>query len=36
MTGEWSRAVSNFQSGTGTTGTYSGNRGLQLEEPLLF
>jgi len=36
MTSDWSRAVSNFQAGTGTTGTYSGNRGLQIEEPLLF
>jgi len=36
MTSDWSRAVSNFQAATGTTGTYSGNRGLQIEEPLLF
>ncbi len=33
---DWSRAVSNFQSGTGASGTYSGHRGLQIEEPLLF
>ncbi|MGB8840550.1 MAG: aminomethyl-transferring glycine dehydrogenase subunit GcvPB, partial [Aliidongia sp.] len=33
---DWSRAVSNFQAGTGSGGTYSGNRGLQIEEPLLF
>jgi glycine dehydrogenase subunit 2 len=36
MTGDWSRAVSNFRAGTGTAGTYSGHRGLQIEEPLLF
>ena len=33
---DWSRAVSNFQTGTGASGTYSGHRGLQIEEPLLF
>jgi glycine dehydrogenase subunit 2 len=33
---DWSRAVSNFQAGTGQSGTYSGHRGLQIEEPLLF
>ena len=37
MTGEWSRAVSAFKSGTAGGGeTHSGNRGLQIEEPLLF
>jgi glycine dehydrogenase subunit 2 len=36
MTSDWSRAVSNFQAGTGIAGTYSGNRGLLIEEPLLF
>jgi glycine dehydrogenase subunit 2 len=32
----WSKAVSSFQSGSLTGGTYSGHRGLQVEEPLLF
>jgi glycine dehydrogenase subunit 2 len=37
MTGDWSRAVSNFTPGVrGDGGTHSGNRGLQIEEPLLF
>jgi glycine dehydrogenase subunit 2 len=37
MTGDWSRAVSAFKPGmAGGTGTHSGNRGLQIEEPLLF
>jgi glycine dehydrogenase subunit 2 len=32
----WSKAVSSFQSGALIGGTYSGHRGLQIEEPLLF
>ena len=34
---EWSKAISNFTTGgLGVSGTYSGHRGLQIEEPLLF
>ena len=33
---DWSKAISNFTSGPGVSGTYSGHRGLQIEEPLLF
>jgi glycine dehydrogenase subunit 2 len=36
MTNDWSRAVSNFKPATGVSGTYSGHRGLQIEELLLF
>ncbi|HVJ51626.1 MAG TPA: aminomethyl-transferring glycine dehydrogenase subunit GcvPB [Aliidongia sp.] len=36
MTSDWSRAVSNFTPGAEKSGSYSGHRGLQIEEPLLF
>ena len=33
---EWSQALSGLARETGAADTFSGNRGLQLEEPLLF
>ena len=33
---EWSQALSTFGAKTGASETFSGNRGLQIEEPLLF
>jgi glycine dehydrogenase subunit 2 len=33
---DWSQAVSQFRNDAKTTATVSGNRGLQIEEPLLF
>ena len=33
---DWSQALSGFEAGKGETTTISGNRALQIEEPLLF
>jgi len=33
---DWSKALSDFRPGSGATSTYSGHRGLQIEEKLLF
>jgi glycine dehydrogenase subunit 2 len=33
---DWSKAASGFTGARGSVGTISGNRGLQIEEPLIF